>query len=340
MALLVVYANNANLVAEDINALRTTVGAYMVIRLTQVSTYFIYSFSSHFHRTQNRAYFTGCIIGLFLWIPLFFESISLRAKIAVTVVALFWEELIYLTTFGPWLARLLKLEYTTAVDIEHENDRYTAFTIIVLGEFTYGIVVGSPAAIGLNTATLRAVWTLVIAFCFNSMYTNNDGGMQKVHPIRRSAWSAFAWLLVHLPISAGLLIGGHVSASSVAGSEEAPDGLTPAQRWLWGGGLGSGMAGMWILAMLYKDLDKREQLYMVKQFRIAPRLVVAAAFVLLPLVSEENLSTTSLISIGAGMTAFVVIWEAVGALDRTACWFEDWAAPLEELKHINTGEHL
>lgn len=340
MALLVIYANNANLVADDIGALRTTVGAYIVIRLTQVSVYFVYSFSSHFHRTQNRCYFAGCIVGMCIWIPLFFESVSLRAKIAVTVVALVWEELCYLLTFGPWIARLLKLDFTTAVDIEHENDRYTAFTIIVLGEFTYGIIVGSPAAIGLNSATLRAVWTLVIAFCFNSMYTNNDGSLQSVHPIRRSVWSSFAWLLVHLPISAGLLIGGHVSASSVAGSEEAPHGLTPAQRWLWGGGLGAGMAGMWILAMLYKGLDTKGQLYMTKQMRIAPRLAVALIFALLPLVDEEQLSTTSLISIGAGMTAFVVIWEAVGALDRTACWFEDWTAPLEELRHVTTGDHI
>lgn len=39
---------------------------------------------------------------------------------------------------------------------------------------------------GLNTKYLRAVWTLVIAFCFNSMYVYTDGAIDSVHPIRRS----------------------------------------------------------------------------------------------------------------------------------------------------------
>ena len=50
------------------------------------------------------------------------------------------------------------MPHSTAVDIDHENDRYTSFTIIVLGEFTYAILVNSPAQGGLNLRMLRAVW--------------------------------------------------------------------------------------------------------------------------------------------------------------------------------------
>lgn len=93
MALLIVYGNNANSVAEDIGALRATVGSYIVIRFTQMSYYFYYNLSSHFHRLQNRTYVGMICIGLCLWIPLFFdeETVSNRAKIAVAVTAIVFE---------------------------------------------------------------------------------------------------------------------------------------------------------------------------------------------------------------------------------------------------------
>ena len=92
---------------------------------------------------------------------------------------------------------------------------------------------------------MRAVWTLVIAFCFNSMYVYNDGAIVNDHPIRRSVYTAFGWLLIHLPLSAGLLIGGHVSATATYEDE-----LSKPLRWLWGGGLGIGMLGMWVIGQM------------------------------------------------------------------------------------------
>lgn len=148
------------------------------------------------------------------------------------------------------MARWFNLDFTTAVDIDHENDRYTAFTILVLGEFTYAILVGSPAKGGLNLNVARAIWTLVIAFCFNSMYVYCDGSVQHTHPIRRAVWSAFAWLLIHLPLSAGLLVGGHISAATVRDEH-----LSPGQRWLFGGGLGIGTFCLLLIALLYEDND-------------------------------------------------------------------------------------
>ena len=153
---------------------------------------------------------------------------------------------------------MLGLKYSTALDIDHENDRYTAFTIIVLGEFTYAILFGSPASGGLNLGLLRGVWTLVVAFCFNSMYTYQDGAIQSLHPCRRNVYTAFGWLLLHLPMSAGLLIGGHVGANATG--EE----LTEAQRWLWGGGLAVGYFTLWILALLFKDMDPKGKLLIPK----------------------------------------------------------------------------
>ena len=142
MALLVLYGNNANYVAEDIHALRITVAAYQCIRFTQLSFFLMYSFASHHHSLQNRIYAGLTALGLLLWVPLYFEGVSHHAKIAVAFVAIVWEEVAYVVGFSPFITNILGLEFTTAVDIGHEDDRYTAFTIVVLGEFTYAILAG------------------------------------------------------------------------------------------------------------------------------------------------------------------------------------------------------
>ena len=196
------------------------------------------------------------------------------------------------------------MSYSTALDIDHENDRYTAFTIIVLGEYTYAILFGSPARGGLNTSLLRGVWTLVVAFCFNSMYVYQDGSMNPTHPARRSVYSAFLWLMLHLPMSAGLLIGGHVSA--LATGEE----LTEGQRWLLGGGLAVGFPSLWLLAMLFKDGDPECKLLMPK----ASVCSLTAAFVLCILCNSM-------------LTSFSISECSQGSF-RLCCWlFCPWLQP-------------
>ncbi|KAK3725537.1 hypothetical protein LTR37_000507 [Vermiconidia calcicola] len=323
MALLILYGNNANFVRESLNAQRVTVAAYQCIRFTQLSFFLLYSVASHHHRTQNRVYAGLTFLGLLIWVPIYFEGVSDGAMVGVAFAAIVWEELAYVLGFSPIVAKMMNLEFTTAVDIEHEDDRYTAFTIIVLGEFTYSILVGSPAHGGLNAGILRAVWTLVIAFCFNSMYVYTDGAIDNDHPIRHSVHTAFPWFLIHLPMSAGLLIGGHVSA--IATYED----LHTGHRWLWGGGLGVGVSGMWIIAQLFKDCDPPGKLLLPKQLRLLPRLLAAIIYVLLPLASHHELSTTSLISIGAGISGFVVIWETITGLERNAGIIESWSGKAE-----------
>lgn len=142
MALLILYGNNANFVRESLNAQRVTVAAYQCIRFTQLSFFLLYSVASHHHRTQNRVYAGLTFLGLLVWVPIHFEGVSDGAKVGVAFAAIVWEELAYVLGFSPIVAKMMNLEFTTAVDIEHEDDRYTAFTIIVLGEFTYSILVG------------------------------------------------------------------------------------------------------------------------------------------------------------------------------------------------------
>lgn len=155
------------------------------------------------------------------------------------------------------------------------------------------------------------------------MYVYNNGAILVRHPVRRSVYTAFAWLLIHLPMSAGLLIGGHVSAASVA------DELDTPRRWLWGGGLAVGIFCMWVIAQMYEDCDPPKTLIFPKQLRLLPRLLAAVIYALIPLASVEGLNTTSLISIGAALNAFVVIWEMVSALECGALPFESWKGDVE-----------
>ena len=98
--------------------------------------------------------------------------------------------------------------------------------------------------------------------CFNLMYVYGDGAVKSMHPARRSVFSAFAWLLVHLPMSAGLLIGGHACAGATR--VEGEDGLNDGQRWLLGGGLAAGFLALFLLAWLFKDDDPKGRLLLPK----------------------------------------------------------------------------
>jgi low temperature requirement protein LtrA len=317
MALLVLYANNARLVDEDLSAMQTTAGAYVVARFTTMCAFLVCSFASYQHRAQARILAFFMSIGLLITIPLFFEDVTIEAKIAVVAVLIFYQEVTWSITLSPWLKRRLKLTYSTAVDIAHEIDRMAAFFIIILGEFVYSVIVGDPAGVGLTKGYAKAVFTLIIAFCLNWIYVSGDGSLEATHPIRRSAWTAFAFFLLHLPLSASFLIGGHIAAISTRLDE-----FEQGQRWLLGGGLGVGMFCLWIYGMLYRTHDE-DCLILSKTPRVGMRLVVAIILVALP-ATNDGLYTTSFMAVVMSLFAFLVIWETVGGLLKGAQVFEPW----------------
>ena len=59
--------------------------------------------------------------------------------------------------------------------------------------------------------------------------------------------------------------------------------------------------------------------------RIGPRLLATIITALLPLASSERLDDTSMISVIAGISAFIVVWETVGGLEKFAHIFEPWS---------------
>ncbi|KAJ4159957.1 uncharacterized protein LMH87_007892 [Akanthomyces muscarius] len=318
MALLVLFANNANAVDDDLSAMRTAAGAYVAARFTTMLVFLISSFASYAHQVQARIMAGFMFVGLLITVPLFVEGVSVGAKAGVVAVMVVYQELTWSLTLSPWLKRRLKLRYSTAVDIAHEIDRMAAFFIIILGEFVYIVIVGNPAGTGLTPGYAKAVCTLVIAFCLNWIYVSGDGSLAGTHPIRRSPWTAFGFFLLHLPMAAAFLIAGHISAMSVA-LEEFEEG----QRWLLGAGLGIGVLCLWAYGMLYKADEVRHDLMLPKNLRIGMRLVIAVILMIIP-VTHEHFSATQFMVIVMGLIAFLTIWETIGGMLKSTAIFEPW----------------
>ncbi|KAA8647066.1 hypothetical protein EYZ11_008798 [Aspergillus tanneri] len=315
MAVLVMYGNNAPSVDEDIGAMRATVGSYMVARISCGAAHLLYSFASYHHRAQQRLWVVLTLLCLCIYIPLYFESVSMRGKIAAAAVGVFIEECSWIFCYSPAAKKMLKTTYSTAVDIPHEVDRFAAFFIIVLGEYLYQIVVGSPAAVGFNPRLIHAIWTLIIAFCLNWIYVHNDGALQSTHPLHYSVYTAFSWAALHLPLVASLLASGHVAAASAA-----EDKFRHAERWLLCGSLGTGLYCLYGLALLFEDKDAPGTLMLPKHLRMIMRPITGLIIILL----ANNLDITSVLSIIMAMIVFCLFWENVTSLHRDAGIWEPW----------------
>lgn len=68
--------------------------------------------------------------------------------------------------------------------------------------------------------------------------------------------------------------------------------------------------------------------------RLLPRLLAAIVYALVPLASEERLGETALISTGAGIGGFVVIWETIGSLECGASVFESWSGRVANFETV------
>lgn len=303
-----------------------------------------YSFSVHHHAFQLRFQNVAVLLLLPLWTPLFLASVSARAKVVAAIVAFGMEQLTYSATHNAVFRRVFGLRFSTAIDIDHEVDRMAAFFTIVLGEFLYGLVWASPAGLsGVDAPFGRAALSLLVAFCLCWLYTASDGSRENteagVHALRWRATHALQWVVLHLPLSAALLIAGDICAVFVkyghtgVGVAASPD--TPAKegeakfptdqewkalRWQFCGGTAIGVFCLSWIALLHHEIDEdectRRLLFVHYPWRRCVRLPVAVAIALLPLAPPDRLSITGLLGAVTALLALAVVWETVGGLNR------------------------
>jgi len=191
----------------------------------------------------------------------------------------------------------------------------------------------------------RAAMCLFIAFCLCWLYTATDGSRENsetgVHALRWKAMHGLQWLMLHLPLSAALLITGDICAVfvkyghdgvGVEGVHKRAEETFPAThewqalRWLFCGGLAIGVLCLYWIALLHHEVDEDEEtksiLFMRYHVRRGTRLPVAVVITFLPLVGPETLSITGLLGAVTGLLGFSVVWELVGGMDKEWTVFE------------------
>lgn len=333
MALLIVYANNANFVLESKQDIGMVVGSYIVARFSAMLLIFVYSFFIPQHRIQMRLYtlltcFSLLIAGFIIIAPL-------KGKIILTVVSFAFDTFNYILCFHPWTKHKLNIRESTAINIEHEVERYGAFVIIALGEYLYEIVASSPAATGFNERTARCVCVLVTAYCILWFYFRGEGSVKAVHALRRSATTAFSWIYLHVPLiialiisadAAGVLTETHVlypyddasagdSTKENMSSEERPSYLHSVQIY-YGAALAVALLTLSGLAMCDKTLETTSSRYLPSMARFPSRILVAGAILGM---SFSRIKITLFLGLISLLVTAQLMFESIGELPRAVC---------------------
>jgi hypothetical protein len=217
----------------------------------------VYSFYVKEYAVQFRASNLSYVVPLALYIVATF--VSQRAAIGLVFAGLAFEYASWNFIYHPIFKRLFRLEYSSALNIEHEVDRHADFFAIAMGEFLYSVISGTPAGVGIDRAAGRAVLCLLVAACLQLFYMIGGGSIDRVHPLRRSANSAFGWFALHIPMVAALTLAGDACTELVR-EEEVEQGI----RWIFCGGVCTGLGCLAVLAALERDKDEPGTLYMRK----------------------------------------------------------------------------
>jgi low temperature requirement protein LtrA len=213
LALLLIYVNNCEMVDEVQNwgAWRAIVISYALSGITFAVILMFYSFYIKEHRFQMRLYSTSVVIMSSCWFFIFLiPTLGWRAIFALCLFLV--EQAVFCISVHPWFKRKMKLEYSTALNIEHEDERFHAFFIIAIGEFLYSICAGSPLASGWNDKLSKGISMLIMAFIFMGIYSNKDGSLKATHSLRRSATTAMLFYYTHFFVIGSLLVVGDSGA--------------------------------------------------------------------------------------------------------------------------------
>ncbi|OWB61972.1 hypothetical protein B5S29_g2880 [[Candida] boidinii] len=337
LALLTIYTNSAEFVLKDNRSTAAVVVPYILCRISLCISMAVYSFYVPQHRTQNILYACCLLVTCTLWIPVIF--VDTKKKIGLAFMNIFLEITTWVICYHTWTKKLLKLKYTTALNIEHEVERYGAFYVIAIGEFLYKVVASESLGHGLTKRVGRGIMIVMCAFALLQLYFNGEGSKKAIHAIRRSGHSATAWLLIHLPLIASLILAADAVGDlaerhneytgripyeelqsslserseeiSVTGTEEISEPSSYALSFFFTGGIAVALICLTAIAFLDKSRDPPNSHYLPKFWRIFPRIPVAAIIICL---SVAEMGITSLIAITMMLLILLMIYELLGGL--------------------------
>jgi len=273
LALLLIYDNNVEFIFDSRISLLTTVVVYFLARITLGLMLMFYSIFVYEHRIQMRIYSTTLLITSSCWFFILLIH-STVGYIIFTALLLALEQICFIICFHPWLKKKLNLSHSTALNIEHEDERLGAFFIISIGEFMLGIVSNNPLKLGWNTKIAKGLALLIDAFIFLELYSHKDGSIKATHAMRRSVWTAMGYIYIHLPLIASLLIVGDAGADLAKLNEPYED--EKGVIYFFSGGIFIALCTLTIHPLFDKPKDHPHDHMVNRYARIGLRLPIGA----------------------------------------------------------------
>ncbi|CAX45139.1 conserved hypothetical protein [Candida dubliniensis CD36] len=351
LALLTLYINShyALLNSEDGAAL--TIVPYILCRLSLAASYFTYSFFIPEHRAQSRLYSAMVLVTSLCWIAVIF--VPTRVKIGLAFAFLFLEQVCFSIAYHPWTKKMMNLTTSTALNIEHEVERFSVFVTIAIGEFLYKVVAPGDLGIGFSAKFARGIFLLANAYILFWIYQYGSTSNKAIHPLRNSGWTAIMWIYSHVPLIAALVLAADAGGdlASLDNTSTAKHHLIPehnksviffgkegvlsevgggggggeeeeknmyALSFFYTGGISVSLVCMFILGLVEVSRDPPNLFILPKNLRIALRLPIAIIIVLLSL---AELNTTLLMGLVTMLLGILLIYESVLGTPRS-CLFD------------------
>lgn len=190
----------------------------------------------------------------------------------------------------------------------------------------------------------------MIAFNLNWMYFDSQACKHFVHALRRHWMTSFLFTILHLPLCMALLLASAAMNRLVASptpTSDAGGGLI----WFFGAGLGTSVITMASIGVLHKSIDdgipgalpEANASWIVRRTFsrravLATRYAAGVVMVLVPL--AKSLSSIELLAIYVGITAFLIIEETIGRIERHEWELEDAEVAMEKAEKDGEAESV
>ncbi|ANZ76844.1 BA75_04179T0 [Komagataella pastoris] len=317
LVLLTLFANSNGELLDGPKGAAFTIVPYILCRLSLAFSLWFYSYFIPQHRVQMRIYADTIFFTSALWVPVIF--VSTKSKIILAVVIIILEQLLFCICYHPATKRALKLRMSTALNIEHEVERFGVFVTIAIGEFLYKVVAEGPLGAGFSSKFVRGILLLLTAYDLFWIYQNGSTSTKATHALRRNGWTAISWIYFHLPLVGGLVLaadaGGDIAASDLA---SFPEQLWSASEdeekklfvlsLFFTGGLCVVLICIAVLGMLDLPHDPPEMHIVSRFWRVVWRI---PAGILIFLLSFAGLDYTVLMGAVTGVLTALLIYESI-----------------------------
>ncbi|CCE80289.1 Piso0_003402 [Millerozyma farinosa CBS 7064] len=328
IVLLTLYVNSHEKVLENRKGAALTIVPYIICRLSLAVSLCVYSVFVAEHRVQQRIYSASLVVTSLLWLIVIF--VSTRAKIGVSIALMFLEQVCFCLAFHPWTKKKLNLNMSTALNIEHEVERYSVFVTIAIGEFLYKVVASSPLGPGFSARFARGVFMIIIAYVLFWIYNNGSTTKKAVHALRNKGSTAMGWMYAHLPLVAAIVLSAD-SAGEITeyhnvklkkgsriikevGGEKEEGASLYALSFFFTGGICVSLVCMGIIGLMDKPKDPPDLHILPRFWRVVWRIPIGIAIVCL---SFAELDSTILMGIVTILLVVLLVFESVTSTPKT-----------------------